>query len=696
MPEVERGPELVFLAIFVLMNRIIEDITPERIENDRRVMELLARSFPNVGAASSEIINLEAILNLPKGTEHFVADIHGESDAFRHILKNASGNIKRKVSELFGTALSNDDIRQLCTLIYYPERKLEYIHAALDQSSEALRDFYTITLHRLVRVCRSVSSKYTRSKVRKALPTEFAYIIEELLHESSGDDKKQPYYNRIIETIISTDRADAFIAALCNVIQRLSIDRLHILGDIFDRGPGAHEIIDTLIDYGKFDLQWGNHDALWMGAAAGNEACIATVLRISLRYANLTTLEDGYGINLLPLATFAMETYGQDPCDAFMPRIDPDDKRNAEFSDKSVRLMARMHKAITMLQFKLEAALYDRHPEWGMDDRKLLHRINPAKGTVTIDGREYKMNDTLLPTIDPEAPYRLTPEEEELIAKLRHSFLVSDKLAAHIHCLLSHGAMFGVYNSNLLFHASVPLNADGSLRTVRVAGKDVKGRELMRRVETVMREAFNSDTPEELRDYSRDYYWYLWCGPDSPLFDKSKMSTFERQFIDDKSTHREVEGHYYTLRNNPDVCDMIMDEFGATGPHRHIINGHVPVKLNKGETPIRADGRLMVIDGGFAKAYHSTTGTAGYTLVFHSRGFQLVKHEPFTSAEDAIIRGLDIVGTTEVVEMSQQRMRVRDTDKGRELQSQIDELGQLLYAFRHGIIKEQAGVGKIK
>lgn len=674
-----------------------KEYTDKQIDSDLRVLQLLARSFPNVGAASSEIINLEAILNLPKGTEHFVADIHGEADAFVHILKNASGNIRRKVTDIFGTSLTADDIRQLCSLIYYPEQKLEYLHAAAGDKEESLYDFYTITLHRLVKVARSVSSKYTRSKVRKSLPPEFAYIIEELLHESSArEENKMPYFTRIIETIISTDRADAFITALCNVIQRLSIDRLHILGDVFDRGPGAHIIMDTLIDYGKFDFQWGNHDALWMGAAAGNEACIASVLRISLRYANMATLEDGYGINLLPLATFAMDVYGDDPCTGFLPKSEADVGPDEELSDKSRLLIARMHKAITIIQFKLEADLYDRHPEWGMESRKLLHHIDFKQGTVEIGGNDYKMKDVYLPTVDPADPYRLSPEEAELIGKLKHSFLVSDKLARHTQCLLSHGSMYGVYNSNLLFHASVPLNADATFKEVEINGMRVKGRKLMKRVGSTIRAAFNNDTPENDRIYARDFFWYLWSGPDSPLFDKSKMATFERQFIDDKSTHKETEGYYYSLRNDPKVCDMIMDEFGAIGPHRHIINGHVPVRLGKGETPIRADGRLMVIDGGFARAYHSTTGAAGYTLVFHSRGFQLVKHEPFTSAEDAIIRGLDIAGTTEVVELSQHRMRVRDTDKGLELQSQINELTELLYAFRHGYIKEQAGTGKIK
>ena len=658
-------------------------ITPEKVEADRRVLELLSNSFPNVSSASTEVINLEAILNLPKGTEHFVADLHGEHEAFIHILRNASGNIKRKVTEIFGTSLAERDIRELCSLIYYPEQKLEYI---TDDPAVNLFDFYNITLHRLVRVTQSVSSKYTRSKVRKALPREFAYIIEELLHESPSEENKQAYFNRIIETIISTGQADAFIVAMCNVIQRLSIDQLHILGDVYDRGPGAHIIMDTLAEYDKFDFQWGNHDALWMGAAAGNEASIANVLRISLRYANLATLEDGYGINLVPLATFAMETYGNDDCTGFEPRLDPD---TADMSEKNRRLIAQMHKAIAVLQFKLEAAMIDRHPEWKMADRKLLHRIDFDKGVLCMNGKEYQMTTTSFPTVNPDNPYELTPEEAELVHKLRHSFRVSDKLARHVKLLLSHGSMYGVYNSNLLFHASLPLNADGSLREVNIQGQLYKGRRLMDKTGTVMRAAFNYDSTEEDRTYARDFYWYLWCGPDSPLFDKSKMATFERYFLTDKETYHEEKGHYYDLRNQESVCDMILDEFGVTGHHRHIINGHVPVKLSKGETPIRANGRLMVIDGGFAKAYHATTGLAGYTLVFHSRGFQLVKHQPFTSAEEAIKNGTDIVSTTEIVEMSSHRMRVRDTDKGKELQGQINELTELLYAYRHGLIKER-------
>lgn len=654
--------------------------TVRQLDRDRRILELLSQNFPNIQAASTEIINLEAILNLPKGTEHFVADIHGEYEAFRHILKNASGNIKRKVTEIFGSTLRACEIKELCSLIYYPKPKLELIKA----SESNLNNFYQITLNQLVKVVRSVSSKYTRSKVRKALPREFAYIIEELLHETPDDVKKQAYFNRIIETIILTGQAEEFIVAMSNVIQRLSIDQLHVLGDIYDRGPGAHLIMDMLSEYPNFDIQWGNHDIVWMGAAAGNECCICNVLRISLRYANMTTLEDGYGINLVPLVTFAMDEYADDPCAQFEPRLDSD----IEISDKSLTLLAKMHKAIAVIQFKLEGKIIEKHHDWQMENRRLLHRMNLKKGTIRLPEGEFELNDTNFPTIDPKDPYKLTDEEQELMAKIRHSFLVSDKLQSHIHTLLSHGAIYGVFNGNLLYHASIPLNADGSFRDVTIDGQTSSGKELLDRINTIVRAAFTEDADAGEREFAVDYFWYLWCGPESPLFDKSKMATFERYFINDKSTHVENKGYYYELRCDEHICDKVMDEFGVQGEHRHIINGHVPVKAARGENPIKANGKLMVIDGGFSKAYHHTTGIAGYTLVFHSRGFELVQHEPFTSAENAILHGTDIVSTNQLVEMSAQRMRVRDTDKGVILQGQIDELMELLYAYRHGHIAE--------
>lgn len=649
---------------------------------DIKYLQLLSQSFPNISEASTEIVNLQAILNLPKGTEHFLADIHGEHEAFQHILKNASGNIQRKVNELFGNTLREADKRELCTLIYYPGQKLELIKA----SEENLDDWYHITIHQLVAICRLVSSKYTRSKVRKSLPKDFSYIIQELLHERTEDANKTAYINVIIDTIISTGCADDFIIAISNVIQRLSIDQLHILGDIYDRGPGAHIIMDTLSSYHSWDIQWGNHDILWMGAFAGNRACIANVIRLSLRYANLTTLEEGYGINLVPLATFAMEIYKDDPCDEFIPKTS---QETALLDEKTRRLTALMHKAITVIQFKEEAAIYDRHPQWGMQNRELFNAIDYKTGTICIDGKQYPLKSNHFPTIDPKHPNRLTAEESILMDKLRHSFQVSEKLHTHIRLLLQHGCMYSIFNDNLLFHASIPLNDDGSLKDVEIApGQVFSGRQLLHNIGMSIRTAFQSDSSDEERNYAIDYFLYLWCGPNSPLFDKSKMATFERYFIEDTNTHQEEKGNYFKLRDNEVIVDNILDAFGVTGPNRHIINGHVPVHVRNGENPIKANGKLMVIDGGFSQAYHKETGIAGYTLVYHSRGFVLVQHEPFTSTNDAIERCTDIKSTTQIVEMSSRRMLVANTDIGRELARQIGDLQQLLYAYRHGLIKE--------
>nr|WP_287801529.1 fructose-1,6-bisphosphatase [Prevotella sp.] len=653
------------------------------IEEDMRYLQLLSQSFPTVAEASTEIINLQAILNLPKGTEHFLADIHGEYEAFIHVLKNASGNIKRKVNELFGNTLREAEKRELCTLIYYPEQKLELVkHNETD-----IDDWYHITLHQLVAVCRDVSSKYTRSKVRKSLPADFSYIIQELLHEHTEDHDKTAYVNVIVDTIISTGRADDFIIAIANVIQRLAIDSLHILGDIYDRGPGAHIIMDTMRKYHSWDMQWGNHDILWMGAAAGNDACICNVIRLSLRYGNLPTLEEGYGINLVPLATFAMETYKNDPCTEFIPKTTGG---ASQLDEKTLRLTAQMHKAIAVIQFKVESQIIAKHPEWKMNDRCLFEHVDYQNGTIDLQGKTYKMSSCSFPTINPAAPSELSPEEEILISKLHHSFSVCEKLHKHIRVMLQHGCMYGIYNNNLLFHASCPLNEDGSLKEVEIfPGKKYSGRALMHHTGMQIRTAFQQDSAPEERDYAIDYFLYLWCGPDSPLFDKSKMATFERYFIADKETHVEEKGYYFKLRDNEEVIDHILDAFGVVGSNRHIINGHVPVRTLKGENPIKANGKLMVIDGGFSKAYHNETGIAGYTLVYHSRGFQLVQHEPFTSTEDAIKRGTDIKSTTQIVEMSNRRMLVADTDIGVELRKQIDDLEELLYAYRHGYIKEK-------
>ena len=657
-------------------------ITPEMIRQDIRYLELLSHNFPSIAAASTEIINLEAILNLPKGTEHFLADLHGEYEAFQHVLRNASGSIKRKVNEIFGNTLREMEKKEICTLIYYPEQKLQLVK----ETDKDLEDWYVITLNQLVKVCQNVSSKYTRSKVRKALPEEFSYIIQELLHESSMDPNKQAYINVIISTIIDTHRADDFIIALCNLIQRLTIDSLHILGDIFDRGLGPHIIMDILCNYHNFDIQWGNHDILWMGAAAGNDCNIANVLRMAMRYGNLSAIEDGYGINLLPLATFAMETYANDPCEYFLPKID---KAASPFNEKTIRLISQMHKAITVIQLKLEAETIRRRPEFKMDDRLLLHHIDFNRKVFTINGKDYEMRDCYFPTIDPADPYKLTDDEMDIVAKLHHSFISSEKLRKHMKCLFRYGCMYNVCNSNLLFHASMPLNADGTLKEVEIQGEKFKGKNLLERVGQLIRTAYFAEDDHPEKAFAVDFVWYLWCGKDSPAFDKSKMATFERYFLTDKETHKEIKGHYYELRNREDICDMILDEFGVEGEHRHIINGHVPVKAVKGEKPIKANGKLMVIDGGFSKAYQPETGIAGYTLVYHSRGFELVQHEPFTSTQKAIEEGIDIKSTTQIVELSSKRMMVKDTDKGRELIIQIGDLKKLLVAYQNGLIKEK-------
>ena len=655
--------------------------TTAELQEDRRYLTLLSRIFPTIAAASGEIINLEAILNLPKGTEHFVSDIHGEYEAFQHVLKNASGTIKRKVNEIFGNSLREQDKKDLCTLIYYPQEKLELVK----QSEPNINEWYEIMLNRLVKVCQSVSSKYTRSKVNKALPKEFSYIIQELLHETEADPNKHAYFNQIIETIISTRRAGAFIVAICELIQRLAIDKLHIVGDIFDRGPGAHIIMDTICDYHDFDIQWGNHDILWMGAFAGNDACIANVLRVSMRYGNLDTLEEGYGINLLPLATFAMEQYSDCDLSLYMPKIkDP----QRIYTDKEKTVIAQMHKAVSVIQWKIEGQMIERHPEYRMDDRRLLGGLDRDAATITVDGKTYPLLDGCFPTVDPADPYRLTEEEENLMRHIHYSFVNNEKLAKHVYCLLRNGSFYLARNGNLLFHASIPMNPDGSFKEVEVMGKTFAGKALLDRLDQLVQVACRRGNDDPDKQDSVDYMWYLWCGPDSPLFDKSKMATLERYLIAEPETHVETKGAYYTLRDQPETCDRILVEFGLDPEGAHIINGHVPVKAIKGELPVKAGGKLLVIDGGFSKAYQPETGIAGYTLVYHSRGFQLVQHQPFESQEKAISDGQDIISNTVLNEYKQHRLLVRDTNKGRELIDQVENLNRLLAAFRRGIVKE--------
>ncbi len=623
--------------------------------DEMKYLQLLSQSYSNINRASSEIVNLKAILNLPKGTEHFVSDIHGELESFRHVLKNASGVIKNHIEDIFGATLREAEKKSLATLIYYPEQKLEQV-AKVETD---MKDWYKITLHRLIHICKIVSSKYTRSKVRKALPQDFAYIIEELLHEDSIGSDKQMYYSEIINTIIELYQADRFIIAMAHLIQRLSIDQLHVIGDIYDRGPNAAKIMDILSGYHSVDIQWGNHDISWMGAAAGCQALICNVLRIQARYANLDTIEEDYGINLIPLATFAMEQYANDPCTHFEPK-----SLGGVLSDKDFNMIAKMHKAIAIMQFKSEAKIIKRHPEFHMENRLLLDKINFEKGTVTIDGVVYKMNDTNFPTIDPQNPYSFTKEEEEVMAKIKSSFVNSEKLQAHTRFLFSKGSMYKIFNSNLLFHGCIPINEDGSLKKVTFQGRRYLGKSYLDAIERAVREGYFNEAHTEAKRACIDLTWYLWCGQDSPLFGKNKMTTFERYFIDDKESHTEVKNPYYNLRNDESVCETILSDFGLIPKDSHIINGHVPVKVKKGESPIKANGRLIVIDGGFAKAYQKETGIAGYTLIYNSHGLLLVSHEPFESTENAILQERDIFSSKVALQYSKiYRQRKKYTKK---------------------------------
>lgn len=656
-------------------------ISLEDVKADDRYLKLLSEKFPSISKAATEIINLEAILSLPKGTEHFLSDLHGESKAFKHVLKNASGVIRRKVDEVFGMSMREADKNELCSLIYYPEEKLQLIK----EKETDLDDWYRITIHQIVAVARVVSVKYTRSKVRKLLPPDFAYVIEELLHESVTEADRHEYYNAVINSIVKINRSEELIIAICNLIHSLVIDKLHIVGDIYDRGPGAGRIMEMLCDYHDFDIQWGNHDIEWMGAAAGNAALIATVLRVSIRYANVETLEEDYSINLLPLANLAIDTYGNDPCTQFLTN----DFENNPRLTRSAMLMARMHKAISIIQFKLEGQIIKRHPEYHMEDRLLLDKINPETGTIKIGDKEYPLLDTYLPSIDWNDPYKLCPGEQLVMEQLMHSFRHSEKLQKHLRCLYQRGSLFLVQNNCLLYHAAIPLNEDGSFKEVEVAGKTVKGKELMKRLDRIIRRAYFAPVGSEQRNDSLDYMWYLWCGQDSPLYNKDKMTTFERYFVNDKDVYKEVKGSYFVLANQKETCKNILKEFGLDPSKSRIINGHVPVRTLKGESPVRAEGLRLVIDGGFSKPYQKTTGIAGYTLIYNSHGIQLVEHESFVSIQEALKNGTDIHSRVALEEFKNHRMLVRDTDQGQEIANQIEDLQKLLMAYRHGLIKEK-------
>lgn len=656
----------------------------DAIKADTRYLQLLSEKFPNSNAAITEIINLQAILSLPKGTEHFVSDLHGASSEFIHMVKNASGVIRRKVDDLYGTTMTEDEKRALCALIYYPDERLDMERPERERDG-SLTDFYRERLQQIVGIARAVTIKYSRSKVRKLLPADYAYVIEELLHESITEQDRSQYYNAIIDGIIETGRAEQLIIAICYLIHSFAIDALHVVGDVFDRGPRAEKIMEVLSTYHNFDIQWGNHDIEWMGAAAGNRALIATVVRVSIRYVNIETLEEGYGINLLPLATFALDTYGDDPCTIFQTK----DFENNPRLTRSAGLMAKMHKAISIIQFKLEGQTILRHPEYKMQNRLLLDKINWEKGTIQIDGIDYPMLDTNLPTINPDNPYMLSQEEEALMQQLEHSFRKSRRLQDHLQCLYQHGSLFLCHNNFLLYHAAIPLNSDGSFAEVDVCGQRVKGRQLMERTDEIIRDAYYGRGKTATTSDSLDYMWYLWCGEGSPLYNKDKMTTFERYFVADKGVQKEVKGAYYELANRRDICEMILREFGIDPDKGRIVNGHIPVRTIKGETPMRAEGKRFVIDGGFSKPYQEKTGIAGYTLIYNSHGIQLVEHEMFESRDEAIRSGADIHSRIELQDFSNNRILVRDTDLGKTLREQVQNLKNLVYAYEHGIIKEK-------
>ena len=661
----------------------------DNFQTQERYLRLLSDKFPNADAVVTELINLYAILSLPKGTEHFVSDLHGASNAFIHMIKNASGVVRRKVDDIYGNTITEQEKRALCALIYYPDERIRWVQQhglneeALPLPNVSIDEWYGRRIHQILNITRGVSVKYTRSKVRKMLPKNFAYIIEELLYESSIENDRSRYFNAIVDGIISTGRAEQLLIAMSYLIHNLAIDTWHIVGDIFDRGPGAAKILDVLSTVRDYDIQWGNHDIAWMGAFAGNWAMIATVLRVSIRYANIETLEEGYGINLLPLANFAMETYGNDPCTVFQTK----DFENNPRLTRSAQLMAKMHKAISIIQFKLEGQTILRHPEYQMNDRLFLDKIDYQAGTIRIGSQTYPITDTFLPTITPDDPYTLSQEEHELMEQLERSFRKSDKIQKHLRMLYQHGSLFLVRNGFLLYHAAIPLNEDGTFMEVDACGQRLKGKALMQRIDHVVRQAYFGKGQEKAD--ALDYMLYLWCGYGSPLYHKDKMSTFERYFIGVPELEYERKGAYYTLADQREVCEMILREFGLDPEDGRIINGHIPVRTIKGETPMRADGKRFVIDGGFSKPYQEKTGISGYTLIYNSHGIQLVEHEKFESREQAALSGLDIHSRVQLEDFTHQRILVSDTDRGHELTRQVDDLKHLLQAYQRGFIKER-------
>ena len=651
-------------------------------QENLKYLKLLAVQYPNIAETVTEIVNLKAILNLPKGTEHFITDLHGEYEQFRNIMCNGSGAVQRKIEEEFGATVGIPEKRGLAMLIYYPEIKVPQIEKRVREEG-TVEDWWKVTILRLTRICKAASSKYTRSKVRKALPNEFAYIIEELMSGHPEIENQAGYYNEIVDAVIETGCANDLIIALCHLIRRFIIEHLHVIGDIYDRGPYPHKIMDDLMAYHSVDIQWGNHDILWMGAAAGSALCICNMLRISARYANLAILEEAYGINLIPLMRFAMETY-KNPCDVIFKVTDNDNL----YDKKDAGIDARMQKAIAMIQFKLEGQMVRKHPEWEMEDRALLDKIDFEKGTIRIDGVDYEMRDMDLPTVDPKDPYALTPQEQELIDHLRESFLHSERLQKHIGFLFRKGSLYKIYNGNLLYHGCVPLNEDGSFREVEIYGEKYSGRALYDILELYARKGYYSDDPEE-KEKGVDLLWYIWQGKNSPVFGKDKMTTFERYFIADKATHKEPKNPYYKLYEQEEIVDSIFREFGLEEGEPHIINGHVPVIVKKGESPIKCGGKLLVIDGGFSKAYQEKTGNAGYTLIYNSYGLVLAAHPPFETMEKAVLDEISISSEIVMKHKLSVRKKVADTDTGKAIKAQIEDLEALLKAYRRGLITEK-------
>ncbi len=645
-------------------------------------LQLLAKQYPTVQAASTEIINLQAIMNLPKGTEHFISDIHGEYEAFQHILNSCSGVVKEKLEELYGISLSRHDQDELATLIYYPREKM----ALAAKETEDMAEWYRITIHRLVDTARWVASKYTRTKVRKALPADFSEILDELLHIRYEEEDKRDYFENIIGTIIETGQSEPVIEALCAVIKQLAVDHLHIVGDIFDRGPRADIVMDDLVTHHSVDVQWGNHDILWMGAASGSRTLVATVLANSIHYNNLDVIETGYGISLRPLSIFANEVYKDCDTHRFAVKLTGPDAD--QYSEKDKLLSARMHKAITVILFKLEGQKLIRRPEFGMADRLLLDKIDYVNKTVSIGGTVYSLEDCDFPTVDPADPYTLTDEESQVIDQLTASFLSSEKLQRHVRFLYSKGGLYKIHNGNLLFHGCIPMTDEGMLLTFTIGGKTRCGKEFLDYAEKTARKAYYDKPGSEERQFGMDFLWWLWAGRNSPIFGRDRMTTFERRLIADESSWAEPKNPYYTFYNDKAVCEMLLSEFGLTGPHCHIINGHIPVKAGKGESPIKGGGRLIVIDGGFCKAYQPTSGIAGYTLIFSSRHIRIVSHQPFTGRQEAILRNHDIANDFHLFENIENRIKVSETDSGRELQARINALRRLLEAYRSGAVTE--------